>query len=605
MSRAVVPGPYAHFPDGYCDAARGVIRSGHVLPTPTAHWARDVLIDPSHGPEDRGRAFAALEGLIDDQISRPWPVPGVIADARGTWCWSVGDTAGTGPALNMEDFLGTAFLQVLRHDCVPEHSDWPAGLPDRLRRCIISAAACSQRRRVRVSYTNPLAMSIECSALAGELFGMPEFVEFARGRLAEWIAFTDRAGTFEEFNSSCYGGVTMPHTATLAEHIRDADIREKALYVERKYFDHVCDFYHHPTREVCMPRSRAYRDRFEGTQLREYLCAVLKKRRPGVFPEPRMSEALQAIQYSHATDEQIERLLEGFAEPRETRVFAEWIGRDHVGWPGQAPPPAPGCTPTRRRELVAWRTADFCIGSVNEIDSWEQRRAIGGYIRTPAGSAMVAWKPLIEVAGTLPSDQRSERIRRRWPVMMYFNLCSGQSGRTVLAGLTGVPIDGKWLCGSHWRQEVDGSVEGVSVDFGFEVDGLNDGDELAPPVVGKAWRQEIGGCTLSLLVMGGRLDAVQAEPIVRKDGRSWRISLLRKEAFTLDWSDPPRVALAFLLDISPAGSAPDISAAHWGVSGTRLECGATVDGRRLTLTYDPPGIAELTRRACVFELAGA
>jgi hypothetical protein len=255
---SVQPGPYAEFPDGYCEAARAVIRDGHPLPTPTAHWARNALIDPDRPGEDRRRAFACLQRLIEEQVAEPRRVPGFVEDARGTWCWTLGDSMGRGPSPNMEDFVGTALMEIFRHDAVAGHADWPAGLVGRLGECVVAAARCSQRRRVRVSYTNPLAMSIELSALAGETFGIGEFVEYARGRLAEWIAFTERAGTFEEFNSSCYGGVTMPHTATLAEHVRDADVRAKALCMERKYFDHVCDFYHHPTREVCMPRSREY-----------------------------------------------------------------------------------------------------------------------------------------------------------------------------------------------------------------------------------------------------------------------------------------------------------------------------------------------------------
>lgn len=597
-------GPYAEFPDGYCQAARGVISSGHVRPTPTAHWARNALIDPSRGPEDREGAFAALETLIEGQITEPCPVPGIVEDARGTWSWSVGDTGGTGPAPNMEDFLGTAFLQTLRHDAVADHSDWPEGLFDRLRRCLIDAVRCSARRRVRVSYTNPLAMSIQCAALTGEMFGVQEFVEFTRERLAEWVAFTDKAGTFEEFNSSTYGGVTLPHTATLVEHVRDADIRAKALYMERKYFDHVCDFYHHPTGEVCMPRSRAYRDRFAGTGLQRYLSVILARRRPGAFPKPKDSPALQAIQYSHATDEQIDRLPEAFADPRETRVFAEWIGCDHVGWVGEAPPPARG-TPTRRRQLVAWRAAAFCVGSVNEIDSWEQRRSVGGYVRTGGGSAMVAWKPLIEVAGTSAKDQQIERLKHRWPTLMYFNLCSGQVGGTVLAGLTAVPVDGQWLCGSHWRQKVAGAVEGVSLDLGFDLDGLDEDAELPAIRTGEPWRLEVGECTVSLLFMGGHVGDTPAEPILRRPGQSWRISLLREEDLTLDFSAPPEVALAFVLDISPAGRAPKIGEGSWSVRGTRLDCAATVGGKRLTLRYDPPKLGDLTRQACLFDAVDA
>ncbi len=588
------PGPFADLPDGYCEAAGGVLRSGHLMTMPTASYARDALIDPARSGEDRQRAFLCLETLLGAQIRTP---PAVSArDRRGGWCWSVGDTLALGPSDNWEDFIGTTLMQIFHHDALPDHADWPTGMVERLRQCVIDAVNCSIRRRVRVSYTNPLAMSIECSALAGEIFGIEEFVGFARARLDEWIAFTERAGGFEEFNSCTYGGVTLPHTATLVELVRDADLRQKALHVERMYFDHVCDFYHHPTRELCMPRSRAYHDRCAGTHLHEYLCVILARRRPGTFPKPRTPAALAAIQYCHATEEQVERLFEAFEKPRVTRVRCEWIGLDHVGPLDQVPPPAAG-PHTRRRELCAWRAAEFCVGSVNEIDSWQQRRALGGYVRTAGGAAMIAWKPRIEVAGAETDD-----LERRWPVLMYFNLCAGQQEGTVLAGLTGVPVDGQWLCGSHWRQKVAGSVHDVSADFGFDLDGMPPAFQPPPLEAGQTWRIDVGGCTVSLLFMGGRLGEVQAAPTVSKTDAGWRVSLLRCDGFRLNWSDPPEAFLALVLEIAPKGRASELREANWSGSGRKLSCSVLAGRRRLSLRYDPPGIAELTRQACWFSV---
>ena len=182
-------------------------------------------------------------------------------------------------------------------------------------------------------------------------------------------------------------------------------------------------------------------------------------------------------------------------------------------------------------------------------------------MRTAAGSAMIAWKPRIEVAGS--DAQESEDL---WPTMMYFNLVTAQIGRTVLAGPGVVPIDAGWLCGSHWRQRVAGRVDGVSVDFGFDLDGL--GGVVPPPLeTGRTWRMDVGECTVSLLFAGGRPDETPARPRVAGAGDAWRISLLRKADFVLDWSDPPEVALAFVVDISPRGQAPRLEELHWEVAG--------------------------------------
>ncbi len=602
------PGRFARYPDGYCEQARGVIEKGHVVTITSAHFAQEMLTAPGGTTEDRRRAFVCLDTLIDAQIDRrtiakPLNVAGL--DGRGTWCMSVGDTSGGGPAFNLEDFIGSEIIQILLEDRVKDHSDWPDRLEGRLKMCLANAVRCAMRRSVRLSYTNPVAMGIECAALAGEMLGIGEFLAYARRRLAAWREFTERAGTFEEFNSSCYGGVTLPHVAYLAEWVRDKDIRAKALHMERLYFDHVCDFLHAPTGELSMPQARAYSDRLAGTQLHDYLSHVLVDRGLGREAQaaglgaPAASRDLGRQYYSHATARQIGRLFRRFRRPRETRAFCEWIGRDHVGLLQQVSPASKGAR-TRRRELVNWRTEGFCIGSISEIDSWDQRRALGGFIRTGSGSAMISWKPIIRVAGCDEDEQQ-----QRWPTLMYFNLCSGQDRGTVLAGVSPVPIDGGWLCGSHWRQKVRGSVRNVSLDLGFDIDRLGRG--MRPPGLeaGRTWRLNVGRCTVSLLFMGGHIDATEAEPRVARTPNGWRISLLRQDDFDLDWARPPEVALAFVLDVSPRGKAPAFGEAAWRLSGTTLSCEATVGRRRLSLRYDPPGIDRLTRQARFFDVREA
>jgi hypothetical protein len=599
------PGPFAQLPDGYSEQVRGVLAGGHVMVIPTGYCARDRLIDLDAAVQERRNAFACLDTIISSQIGQP--DPSSLLDPRGTWHWSVNDTTRTGHDFNFADFLGTAFLQVLHNDTVPEHSDWPAGLMERLKQCLVNCVECSRKRHVRISYTNPVAMSIECAALAGELLGIPEYVEYARTRLQEWIDFTEKAGTFEEFNSNTYGGVTLPHLATLVERVRNRDVRSKALHMERKYLDHICDFYHHPTRETCMPRSREYQDHFDRSLLHDYLYHVLQRKRPGELPWPadRSSPHGLGVVFSHAADRQLDKLLGLFRKPKLVQVFAEWVGVDHVGPLDQVPPKAAG-EPTRRRQLTTWRTDEFCIGSVNEIDSWHQRRSVGGFIRAraaaeaPSGAkvptAMVAWKPYIAVAGADTNDQKS-----LWPTMMYFNLCSGQEEGTVLAAISPMPVDNGWLCGSHWRQKVAGKVSGVSADFGFEIDGI-DAESLPPLEIGKCWRLEVGQATISLLFMGGFIGSKTAKPAIVRTENGWRISLLKLENFELDWAKPPEAGLGFVLDISPRGSAPKIADAALSVSGTRVNCQARVGKKLLVLRYDPPKIEKLTSQACFFSV---
>ena len=218
------------------------------------------------------------------------------------------------------------------------------------------------------------------------------------------------------------------------------------------------------------------------------------------WPERRRESDVFSVAYSHASDEQIDKLLRTFEAPVTTRLFCEWIGVDHVGPLDQIPPVSTVQPPQRRRELTCYRSAEFCLGSVNEMDSWNQRRALGGYIRTPAGSAMIAWKPQFVIPGSDDND-----LVHQWPIMMYFNLCSGQDGPTVLAGITAMPVSEGWLAGSHWRQRVSGGVPDLSVDLGFDLDLPDQAGELPKPEVGKCWRCQTGKSVIRLLPLGGQL----------------------------------------------------------------------------------------------------
>jgi len=579
------PGPFEGHPDGYCPAARGVVSGGHLTARGTTRRALALLTNPAATAEQRAEAFTCLDTVAAAQIETDRP--GDRRGRRGTWFWLGAGATGFRPDLNFADFIGNDLLELLRNDTVPDHADWPAGLLDLVTEGLRRAVDCSMRRRVRVSYTNPMAMSVTMCARTGERLGVPEYVEFARERLDEWTAFTDRAGGFEEFNSNTYAGVTLLHTATLAELAKDDDIREKALYMERQYLDHVIEFYHRPTGETCMPRSRAYHDHFAGTLLHGYLCRAVARLRPAAVFDPAWEPKPSHLPvYCHATEEQLDRLLTSPSDPRQVRRFVEWIGQDHVGPLDQAPDA--GGDGTRRREITAYLHPEFCIGSVSEIDSWSQRRALGGYVRTDRGAAMVSWRPEIEVAGC-----ESGELDRLWPAQMLFNLCTGQVGSTVLAGVSTMPVDGGWLCGSHWRQKVSGAIDGVTIDLGFDIEGAVRDD---PPEAGVPWEVELGACAFTLLFIGG----TDAAPAVRRTETGVRVTLLRRDDVTVDWSDPPRPGLAFVAGLAPRGEGPNLGAASWEVDGTRFRCSAEADGRRLRLVYDPPGIDDLTSRACFF-----
>jgi hypothetical protein len=584
------PGPFKQFPDGYCDEAGGVIGNGYILGISSCYYAFHILTGLKEGA--RSKAFKCLRAVIDAQIVHP--MPDVLPDPRGTWrqCGTPGSGGKIDP--NYADFIGTNLLQIFRHDTVPDHTDWPDNLYRDLIECLKRAVDCTIRRDLRLSYTNPTAMAIELMSLTGEMLGIPEYIEQACIRVTGWKEFTDRAGGFEEFNSNTYGGVTLPHIATCVEFVKDPDIKEKALYMEQNYFDHICAFYHRPTNEVCMPRARAYHDRLRGTLLHSYLCQIVKERRPDQVFDPEWDGTFNGPHYrawSHAEEEQLDRLLDTDKSTETVLYYTEWIGQDHVGPLDQIPPKGNGDN-DRRRFLTACMTEDFCIGSVNEIDSWYQRRALGGYIRTGNGSAMVSWKPKVEV-----KEEDQNDLRQVWPVQMYFSLCTGQKSSFVISGITGMPIDAGWLCGSHWRQKVEGLVKHVSVDFGFELEGVTGYDE---PELNTPWKAYTGDSEITIMCLGGHVGEAEADPAIFETENGVRLSLLKRDDFELVWNDPPETGIAFILAFSGKDEQIEIADTGWSIKGTEFTCKASVNGEKYELKYNPPGIDKLTSQACCF-----
>jgi hypothetical protein len=574
-------GPWGAFEGCFCPEAQGLIWNGCIAPRETAYWARNVLQEPASTAASRGDACAGLATVCRLQVRE-----GAHA---GIWPWLHNGRMGHGQDHNTADFIGAALVEILYTDVDPGHTDWPVGLRDRLAAALDAAITCTIRRRVRISYTNPVAMSVMMCGLAGEYLARPEWVAYAMDRLAEWRTFTEAAGTFEEFNSSTYGGVTLPHIAWLAEKAADPGLRAAALHMERLYWDHVADFLHLPSRSLALPQARCYQDHFRDTLLNDYLHRVFGADHPDWF------EALVAardpfsfgIVYAHPRADQVRRLSRRFKRPVFTRRFTEWIGRDHVG-PLDQIPPSSRAPLERRREIRCLRTGRFTLGSVSEIDSWDQRRALGGYIADPAGPAVLfTWKPRITIAGVNAQD-----LAQQWPVAMYFNLSSVQEEGTVLACITGMPVDGGWLAGSHWRQKVAGTVPGVSIDLGFDVNTIDPDWRPALHLDGPQVRFECGSIRALVHCIGGRLAGQSARPVI--DPAQRRITLLAAEGLTIDWSAPPQVNLAFVVHCGPAREPCAISDTSLEADGCNLECRAAIDGRRWALRYTPPAIGRLT-----------
>lgn len=156
---------------------------------------------------------------------------------------------------------------VLEH-LLPLYIDYGNRLTPALQTEILEAVRMAayelESLNVHVAYTNITLLDTLNTVLAGQVLGDDQLLARARGRLDEWIAFTNRSGAIPEYNSPTYLAVDLAALAGLAERATDPVVALKARLMEERLWLHLATHYHHPTAQLAGPHSRAYHNDVTG-----------------------------------------------------------------------------------------------------------------------------------------------------------------------------------------------------------------------------------------------------------------------------------------------------------------------------------------------------
>lgn len=303
-------------------------------------------------PALRQRGFDIIDRVIELQDTDP--------DSRtyGIWSWFLEEPLDqmAPPDWNWADFCGVQLLQaVLYH-----RDEFPPELLARVERSIYHAAQSIRRRNVGPGYTNIAIMGTYVTMMTAHLQDLPELKEYARNRLRRFHDHTKITGAFQEYNSPTYTIVALKELSRMRQHVADeaAQVLVEELY--RIAWEEIALHFHAPSRQWAGPHSRSY-----STLLRNSTLSLLQ------------SETGETVQFADiGTDKDLEaRRLQCPCPPDLEHHFVEWTEpRQLVRTYSGGARPVIGTT---------YLGENFCLGTVNRGDLWNQRRSLVAYWGPP------------------------------------------------------------------------------------------------------------------------------------------------------------------------------------------------------------------------------
>lgn len=335
-----------------------------VPPGTWAHQTRDnldmaVFLLRSDNAGHHARAARIVDTVLGCQDTAPY------SRNYGIWPWLVEEPLEkmAPPDFNWADFCGSALAVVLTESV----AKLPAELVARIRAALGHAGWSIFRRNVQPGYTNIAIMGACVTAAAGELLAEPRLLVYGRDRLAAFLDYTDYHGGLNEYNSPTYTLVALHECERTLQLVQDAEVRALAERLRRFVWATLAEHFHPATGQLAGPHSRAYADVLSSDTASEIARATGQTIRGAGTADDKPS----VVPHLPCPEELRSRFA---ALPAETEVRSRFIRRE---------------PDTNSTVGTSWLAPEACLGSVNADCLWIQRRPLIGYVKTPAGVAVL------------------------------------------------------------------------------------------------------------------------------------------------------------------------------------------------------------------------
>jgi hypothetical protein len=347
----VAPGPY-----------HSALKPGHAVheTRPAANLALALLRRGQ--PADLALANRILLRLAQLQDTRP------TSPTFGIWPYYLEEPCDQMdvPDHNWADFIGARLCHVLI-----EHPDrLPPETRQVLRRALELAATAIVRRDVSADYTNIAIMGGCVTACAGQITHRPDWLAFARTKLAGVEQSVQRHGSFPEYNSPTYTLVALEECSRVLQLCRDEAARATAGRLAGVAWTCIANHWHVRTGQWAGPHARAYNDLLPTAERERILAAA---------------EGLDGIDGAGAV-----ALLPCPADLRP-HFFRQ------LSAPAQRVEQCEAASDTApARIATTYLDADFCVGSLSRSHYWHQSRGLIAHVATTDGVCVVRPRLLLD-----------------------------------------------------------------------------------------------------------------------------------------------------------------------------------------------------------------
>jgi len=305
------------------------------------------LLD-SNKPENTKRAILVLDNLLKHQDTDS------TSKTFGIWPYYLEEPLYKMPIpdWNWADFIGTELIEITL-----SHKDkLSTELNNRVKHSIIYAAEAIKRRDVKPSYTNIAIMGTFVTYMAAELYDLPKLRIYANMRLNRFYDYTMKLKGFEEYNSPTYTMVALDELCRLKKCVLEPKAKRKVDELYKIAWGIIANHWHVTTAQLSGPHSRSYSD-----VLNKKFYSVLYTGSNGLININQSGPALNAYRLPHhIPDEYIKRFTEVKGETfrKDTFILGE-KGKVIIG--------------------STLLNPDFCLGTVNHSQMWQQRRPLLAY----------------------------------------------------------------------------------------------------------------------------------------------------------------------------------------------------------------------------------